>query len=126
MDSRPGAAAAEKDIHSDEEADEGTPFVYKSEPLNIQMVILPHPYAFQINSAKQIIAKNHPLSRTPLLKVLPVLYYCRCRLKKPKKDFYLALRKSLLQKMEIKMPKNDLKLEQDPFLMLGKLPGNSA
>ena len=35
MDSRPGAAAAEKDIHSDEEADEGTPFVYKSEPLNI-------------------------------------------------------------------------------------------
>jgi len=66
------------------------------------------------------IANNHPLSRIPLLKALPYLKYCKCCLKKPKKDFRLALKKSLLQKMDMKMPKTDIKLEEDPFLRLGK------
>lgn len=73
----------------------------------------------QINNAKRTIDNNHPLARIPLLKALPYLHYCRCCLTKPKKDFRLALRKSLLKKMDMRMPKGDLKLEEDPFLRLG-------
>lgn len=40
-----------------------------------------------------------------------------------KKDFRLGLKKALLKKMDIKIPKTDLKLEEDPFLRLGKIPG---
>lgn len=40
-------------------------------------------------------------------------------MKKPKKDFRLAMRKALLKKMDMKMPKTDMKLEEDPFLRLG-------
>ena len=40
-------------------------------------------------------------------------------MRKPKKDFRLSLRKSLLKKMDMKMPKSDLQLEEDPFLRLG-------
>jgi len=59
------------------------------------------------------------LARIPLLKALPYLNICRCCLRKPKKDFRLALKKSLLKKMDMKMPKTDMKLEEDPFLRLG-------
>lgn len=53
------------------------------------------------------------------MKALPYLRVCLfCR--KQKKDFRYALRKSLLKKMDIKMPKTDVKLEEDPFLRLGK------
>ena len=55
-----------------------------------------------------------------MLKALPYLHYVRCCLKKPKKDFRLAMRKALLFKMDMKMPKTDIKLEEDPFLRLGK------
>jgi len=61
------------------------------------------------------------LARIPLLKALPYLNICRCCLRKPKKDFRLALKKSLLKKMDMKMPKTDMKLEEDPFLRLGRL-----
>ena len=40
-------------------------------------------------------------------------------MRKPKKDFRLALRKSLLKKMDMRMPKSDIQLEEDPFLRLG-------
>lgn len=30
------------------------------------------------------------------------------------------MRKALLKKMDMKMPKTDIKLEEDPFLRLGK------
>ncbi|CDW71360.1 UNKNOWN [Stylonychia lemnae] len=59
------------------------------------------------------------VSRIPLLKALPYLRVCGCLLKKPKKDYRLALKKALLYIMDAKMPKNDLKLEKDPFLRLG-------
>jgi hypothetical protein len=59
------------------------------------------------------------LARIPLLKALPYLYFCRCCLRKPKKDFRLAMKKALLKKMDMKMPKTDIKLEEDPFLRLG-------
>lgn len=55
-----------------------------------------------------------------MLKALPMLRFVKCCLKKPKKDFRLALRKSLLKKMDMKMPKTDIQLENDPFLRLGK------
>jgi len=59
------------------------------------------------------------LARIPLLKALPYLRFVKCCLRKPKKDFKLALRKSLLKKMDMRMPKNDMKLEEDPYLRLG-------
>jgi hypothetical protein len=60
------------------------------------------------------------LSRIPLLKALPYLSYFSCCLKKPKKDFQLAVKKALLRKMDMRMPKTDIQLEADPFLRLGK------
>jgi hypothetical protein len=65
------------------------------------------------------IANNHPLSRIPLVKALPYLSVCRCCMRKQKKDFRYALMRSLLKKMQIKMPKTDVKLEEDPYLRLG-------
>jgi hypothetical protein len=41
-------------------------------------------------------------------------------MKKPKRDFRYALRKSLLNKLDIKMSKTDRMLDSDPFLRLGK------
>ena len=60
-----------------------------------------------MNSAKALIANNHPLSRIPWDKAVPYLKMCTCCLKK-KKDFRNALRRSLLKKMEIKMPKTEI------------------
>lgn len=40
-------------------------------------------------------------------------------MKKPKKDFRLALKKSLLNKLNMKMSKTEEQLEDDPFLLLG-------
>jgi hypothetical protein len=67
------------------------------------------------------IDKNHPLSRIPLTKALPYLRFVTCCLRKNKPDFRLALRKSLLKKMDLKMPKSDIQLEEDPYLRLGKV-----
>lgn len=67
-----------------------------------------------------VIAENHPLSRIPLTKTLPFMKMFRLCMKKPKKDFRYALRKALLQKLDIKMSKTDRMLEVDPFLRLGK------
>jgi hypothetical protein len=62
----------------------------------------------QINNAKQTIDKNHPLARIQLIKALPYLHYVRCCLRKTKPDFRVAIKKSLLWKMEMKMPKSDI------------------
>ena len=43
-------------------------------------------------------------------------------MRKRKKDFRTGLRYALLKKMDMKMPKTDLKLQDDPFLRLGKSP----
>lgn len=79
-----------------------------------------HAYPVQINHCKDQIRQNHPLSDIPLLKALPYLSMVKCCLKKPKKNFRNALRRSLLKRLEIKMPKSDIKLEEDPYLLLGK------
>jgi len=75
----------------------------------------------QINHAKDLIDDNHPLDRTPLLKALPYLKIFQCCLGRPKKDFRRSMRKAILQKMGMKVPKSDLKLQEDPFLLLGIL-----
>ena len=90
-------------MNPDEEANDGYQRVDPRAPelLNTQ----------QINNAKKTIAQNHPLSRIPLLKALPYLRLFSLCMKKPKKDFRLALRKSLLKKMDMRMPKSDIQLE---------------
>ncbi len=60
------------------------------------------------------------MKSTPLLKVLPFMIFCKCCLAKPKKNFRNALRRSLLFKLGMKVPKSDLKIEKEPFLQLGK------
>ena len=51
--------------------------------------------------------------------VLPFLkFFRKCR-KEPKLDFKLHLRKSLLNELKIKIPKSELELQKEPFLMLG-------
>lgn len=37
-----------------------------------------------------------------------MMRFFKCLVKKPKKDFRLALRKALLKKMDMKMPKTDI------------------
>ena len=66
-----------------------------------------------------LIEKNHPLNEIPITKALPSLEYFRCCFKKPKKSFKFALRQSLLEKLDIRMPKSEIKLEEDPYLRLG-------
>jgi hypothetical protein len=101
---------------SDKDKDLKEPLVDKKPDEKPEIVTLTKE---EINSAKQTIDKSHPLSRTPLLKVLPYCRFCPCCVKKPKKDFRMALRKSLLNKLNMKMSKTDILLEQDPFLRLG-------
>ena len=40
-------------------------------------------------------------------------------MKKTKRTFKLGLKRALRRKMELKVPKSDLMLEKDPFLLLG-------
>jgi hypothetical protein len=42
-----------------------------------------------------------------------------CCLRKAKPDFRAALKKALLNKMELRITKSDIQLEDDPFLRLG-------
>lgn len=43
-----------------------------------------------------------------------------CCMKKPKKNFKIALKKAIRHKLDIKMPQSELMIEEDPFLRLGK------
>jgi hypothetical protein len=52
-------------------------------------------------------------------KALPFLEYVSCCMKAEKKNFRYGLRKSLLHRLDIKIPKSELKLEDDPYLRLG-------
>lgn len=61
----------------------------------------------------------HPLrDRAKFDHILPVLsFFRKCKKKKP--DFKHALRKTLLEEMQIKMPKSEGQIIEDPFLILG-------
>ena len=61
----------------------------------------------------------HPLrDRAKVDHILPSLS-CLRKCKKKKPDFKHALRKTLLEEMQIKMPKSESQIIEDPFLILG-------
>lgn len=76
--------------------------------LILHKYLLPLLTQLQINNAKITIDLNHPLSRIPLIKALPYLEYFKCCFGKPKKDFRLAVKKALLRKMDMKIPKSEI------------------
>jgi hypothetical protein len=62
----------------------------------------------------------HPMRRSAKMDmILPFLKPFKMCRKKPKPDFRHALRKTLLEEMEIKIPKSETQLIKEPFLMLG-------
>jgi len=57
---------------------------------------------------------------TPVDQALPFLKpFCICR--KKKKSFSRGLRYALLKKLGIPLPKSEQKMDQNPFLLLGKI-----
>ena len=74
----------------------------------------------QINYALELVDKRHKLTKTPFRVVWPFINYCCfCCLKKRKKSFEGALKRSIRRKLELTVPKSDLLIEEDPFLQLG-------
>lgn len=74
----------------------------------------------QINYAREVIDTRHALQDTPIEKTWPfVKYCCCCCLKKKKKTFMSGLKSSLRRKMDIPISKSDLRMQEDPFLVLG-------
>mmetsp|Transcript_5223 Transcript_5223/g.8087 ORF Transcript_5223/g.8087 Transcript_5223/m.8087 type:complete len:188 (-) Transcript_5223:2954-3517(-) len=73
----------------------------------------------QVNQCLMDIEDIHPLrSRAKLDHIVPALQVFRkCFKRKP--DFKHSLRKTLLEEMNIKMPKSENQLIEDPFLILG-------
>ena len=73
----------------------------------------------QINQCMMDIEDLHPLrDRAKFDNILPSLRFLR-KCKKRKPDFKHALRKTLLEEMNIKMPKSEAQIIDDPFLILG-------
>ena len=62
----------------------------------------------------------HPMRRSAKMDdILPFLKpFRKCR-KARKPDFRYALRKTLLEEMQIRMPKSETQLQNEPFLRLG-------
>jgi hypothetical protein len=73
----------------------------------------------QINYALELIEKSHKMKTTPIRKTWPCLKYVCCCIKNKKPNFNLALKRAIRRKLEISVPKNDLLIEEDPFLLLG-------
>lgn len=74
----------------------------------------------QINYARELVENRHKLETAPIEIVWPFLKYtCCCLLKKRKPSFKLGLKRALRHKLVMSTPKSDLRLEADPFLMLG-------
>jgi len=60
------------------------------------------------------------LVKTPIEKTWPFLkYICCCFIKRRKASFSGALKRSIRRKLELSVPKSDLRIEEDPFLLLG-------
>jgi hypothetical protein len=73
----------------------------------------------QVNYALEIIDENHPLKSAHITQVWPCLKPFRCCLKKRKRSFKVALKKSLRHKMDMRMPNAELLIEEDPYLLMG-------
>ena len=60
------------------------------------------------------------MRKTPLRIVWPFLnYMCCCLLRKRKKNFDFALKRSIRKRLALKISKSDAQLEDDPYLALG-------
>lgn len=76
--------------------------------------------AKQVNYAIELVEANRKLEKIPIDKVWPFLRYCCCcLLKRRKKSFMLGLKGALRRKLEMSIPKSDLRIEEDPYLQLG-------
>ena len=74
----------------------------------------------QVNYAIELVEANRKLEKIPIDKVWPFLRYtCCCLLKRRKKSFMLGLKSSLRRKLDMTVPKSDLRIEEDPYLQLG-------
>lgn len=75
----------------------------------------------QINYARELIDARHVLQDTPIEKTWPFMKYCCCCClnRQRKKSFMAGLKSSLRRKMEIPISKSDLRMQEDPFLILG-------
>jgi hypothetical protein len=72
----------------------------------------------QINYALELIDKKHPMRDTPMSKVWPFLDLCRCG-RKEKKNFKIALKKTIRNELGIPVPKGDKNISSNPYLLLG-------
>lgn len=76
--------------------------------------------AEQINYARELIDQRHKLIKTPVDVTWPFLKcLCCCLLKRRKPKFNGALKRSLRRKLEFSYPKAELRIEENPFLLLG-------
>lgn len=74
----------------------------------------------KINYARELIENRHPMKDTPLYVTWPFLkYICCCLVKRRKRSFKLGLKRAIRMKLDLKVPKSDLRIEEDPFLLLG-------
>ena len=74
----------------------------------------------QINYALELIDGRMKLNKAPVEVTWPFLkYICCCLISKRKKTFNGALKRSIRRKLELTVPKSDLRIEEDPFLLLG-------
>lgn len=74
----------------------------------------------QINYAREMIDNRHKMKSTPMRVTWPFLnYMCCCLMKKKKKNFNLALKRAIRNKLGLKVPKSDERIDANPFLLLG-------
>ena len=74
----------------------------------------------QINQCLMQVQDIHPLrAKAAPDDIVPILGVFRRCIGKRKEDFHHSLRKTLLEEMEIKMPKSESQIIEEPFLLLG-------
>ena len=66
-----------------------------------------------------MIEKSHKLKSTPIKKTWPFLKYICCCIGNKKPNFNYALKRAIRRKLELSVPKSDIQIEEDPFLLLG-------
>ena len=67
-----------------------------------------------------MIEERHGLLEIPLYQAWPFLKTIfGCCLRKPKRKFKLGLKRAIRQRLDIRIPKSDLMIEDDPYLLLG-------
>jgi len=74
----------------------------------------------QINYALGLIDQRMKLKISPVEVTWPFLkWICCCFISKRKKNFNFALKRAIRRRLELAVPKSDIRIEEDPFLLLG-------